>query len=31
VPGSYTFAVGGSSVSEPLRQKVELGAQVVSK
>jgi beta-glucosidase len=31
VPGSYTFAVGGSSTSEPLQQKVELSAQVVSK
>jgi beta-glucosidase len=31
VPGSYTIAVGGSSVSEPLQQKVELSAQVVSK
>ena len=31
VPGSYTIAVGGSSVSEPLQQKVKLSAQVVSK
>jgi beta-glucosidase len=31
VPGSYTIAVGGSSVSEPLQQKVELGAQAVSQ